>query len=196
MYRLFLNTSPPGGVNSTPDYRLDCSIATVSANVCRKQMPASSTKALAGLRIAVGVLFLIFGEYKVVGTQFTLGGGFQSWIGRFLQDGAYPFMVPVLKNFVLPHATPIAFLVAYGELAIGIALVLGILVRLASICGVIYMLSLLLSANYPGPQAAFWQYFGASLEHLVLALCFAAFAFTKPGELLSIRTYLRSLRSV
>ncbi len=83
-------------------------------------MPASSTKALAGLRIAVGVLFLIFGEYKVVGTQFTLGGGFQSWIGRFLQDGAYPFMVPVLKNFVLPHATPIAFLVAYGELAIGL----------------------------------------------------------------------------
>jgi thiosulfate dehydrogenase (quinone) large subunit len=159
-------------------------------------MPASSTKALAGLRIAVGVLFLIFGEYKVVGTQFTLGGGFQYWIGRFLQDGAYPFMVPVLKNFVLPHATPIAFLVAYGELAIGIALVLGILVRPASICGVIYMLSLLLSANYPGPHAAFWQYFGASLEHLVLALCFAAFAFTQPQELWSIRTYLRSSRSV
>ncbi len=159
-------------------------------------MPTSSTKALAGLRIAVGALFLIFGEYKVVGTQFTRGGGFQYWIGRFLQDGAYPFMVPVLKNFVLPHAKPIAFLVAYGELAIGIALVLGILVRVASICGVIYMLSLLFSANYPGPHAAFWQYFGASLEHLVLALCFAAFASTKPQEILSIRTYLRRRRSV
>jgi thiosulfate dehydrogenase (quinone) large subunit len=151
-------------------------------------MAMSSTKALTGLRIAVGILFLIFSEYKVVGTQFTLGGGFQYWIGRFLQDGAYPFMVPVLKNFVLPHGTPIAFLVAYGELAIGIALVLGLLVRAASVCGVIYMLTLLLSANYPGPHAAFWQYFGASLEHLVLALCFAAFALTKPGELLSIRT--------
>ena len=97
-------------------------------------MAVSSTKTLTGLRIAVGVLFLIFGEYKVVGTQFTLGGGFQYWIGRFLQDGAYPFMVPVLKNFVLSHATPIAFLVAYGELAIGIALVLGLLVRAASVC--------------------------------------------------------------
>ncbi len=183
-------------MNSTPYYMLDCSIATLSANVCHKQMPTSSTKALAGLRIAVGALFLIFGEYKVVGTQFTLGGGFQYWIDRFLQDGAYPFMVPVLKNFVLLHATPIAFLVAYGELAIGIALVLGLLVRPASICGVIYMLSLLLSANYPGPHAAFWQYFGASLEHLVLALCFAAFAFTKPEELWSIRTYLRSPRLV
>jgi len=159
-------------------------------------MAMSSTKALTGLRIAVGALFLIFGEYKVVGTQFTLGGGFQYWINRFVQDGAYPFMVPVLKNFVLPHATPIAFLVAYGELAIGIALVLGILVRPASICGVIYMFTLLFSANYPGPHAAFWQYFGASSEHFVLALCFASFASTNPHEILSIRTYLRSPRSV
>jgi thiosulfate dehydrogenase (quinone) large subunit len=151
----------------------------------------SSARVLAGLRIAVGVLFLIFAEYKVVGTQFTLGGGFQYWIGRFLQEGAYPFMVPVLKNFVLPHATPIAFLVAYGELAIGVALVLGILVRPASICGMIYMLSLLFSANYPGPHAPLWQYFGASLEHLVLALCFTAFASTKQQEVLSLLAYGR-----
>ena len=160
------------------------------------RMAMSSTKALAGLRIAVGILFLIFGEYKVFGTQFTIGGGFQYWINRFLDEGAYPFMVPVLKNFVLPHARLIAFLVAYGELAIGIALVLGILVRPASICGLIYMLSLLFSANYPGPDAAFWQYFGASLEHLVLALCFAAFALGKPEEILSIRSYLRRSRAV
>jgi len=159
-------------------------------------MRTSSTRALAGLRIAVGALFVIFGEYKVFGTQFTLGGGFQYWISRFLQDGAYPFMVPVLKNFVLPYATPVAFLVAYGELAIGLALVLGIVVRPASICGMIYMFTLLFSANYPGPHAAFWQYFGASLDHLVLALCFASFASTNPQEVLSIRTYLRSRSSV
>lgn len=58
------------------------------------------------------------------GTQFTLGCGFQLWIDRFLDQGAYPFMVPVLRNFVLPHGTAIAFLVAYGELAIGLGLVL------------------------------------------------------------------------
>ena len=104
--------------------------------------------------MAVGVLFLIFSEYKVFGTRFTLGGGFQYWIQRFLEGGAYPFMAPILKNFVLPHGRPIAFLVAYGELAIGIALMFGILVRPASICGVIYMLSLLFSANYPGSQGS------------------------------------------
>ena len=154
-------------------------------------MPNSSSRALTGLRIAVRVLFLIFAEYKVVGTRFTLGGGFQYWIARFLQDGAYPFMVPVLKGFVLPHATAIAFLAAYGELAIGIALVLGILVRPASICGAIYMLTLLYSSNYPGAHAPVWQYFGASLDHLVLALCFAAFASTRPQEMWSIRNSLR-----
>ena len=96
------------------------------------------------LRIAVGVFFLIFGEYKVFGTQFTLHGGFQFWINKFLTEGgAYPFMVPILKGFVLPNATTIAFLVAYGEFSIGLALTLGILVRPASLGGLIFMLTLL-----------------------------------------------------
>ena len=139
----------------------------------------SSSRALAILRISIGALFLILAEYKVFGTAFTRGGGFQYWINSFLQAGAYPFMVPVLKNFVLPHATAIAFLAAYGELAIGIALVSGRWVRAASLCGLIYMATLLFSSNYPGAHAPLWQYFGASLNHLVLALCFAVFAITK-----------------
>jgi thiosulfate dehydrogenase [quinone] large subunit len=138
--------------------------------------------ALAGLRIAVGCLFLIFAQYKVFGTQFTLHGGFQFWVNRFLQDGAYPFMVPVLQRIVLPHATALAFLVAYGELAIGVALVSGIWVRPASVFGLIYMLSLLFSSNYPGAHAPFWQYFGASLDHSVLALCFLTFLCARLGR--------------
>ena len=137
---------------------------------------------MATLRISIGILFLILAEYKVFGTKFTLGGGFQFWINSFLEGGAYPFLVPVLRNFVLPHATPIAFLAAYGELAIGIALVTGRWVRTASLCGVVYMATLLFSSNYPGPHAALWQYFGASLNHLVLAFCFAVFAMTKVDE--------------
>ncbi len=142
--------------------------------------------ALAVLRISIGVLFLIFAQYKVFGTQFTLHGGFQFWINRFLEDGAYPFMRPVLKNFVLPHATPLAFLVAYGELAIGLSLVSAVFVRAASAFGLLFMLSLLFSANYPGPNAPLWQYFGASLEHLVLALCFLAFLLGRADSALSL----------
>jgi uncharacterized membrane protein YphA (DoxX/SURF4 family) len=133
-----------------------------------------NARALAVIRIGVGILFLIFGEYKVFGSEFTLHGGFQFWINRFIENGAYPFMVPVLRNIVLAHATMIAFLVAYGELAIGLSLILGVQVRTASAAGFIYMTTLLFSSNYPGPQAVFWQYFGASLDHSVFALCFVA----------------------
>lgn len=152
----------------------------------RSSIPPSLT-ALVGLRLAIGILFFIFAEYKVFGTGFTLGGGMEKWIHRFLQDGAYPFMVPLLRGFVLPHAHAMAFFVAYGELVIGLSLLLGVMVRPVSVFGFLYMLALLFSSNYPGPHAAFWQYFGASLDHSVLALCFAAFAFANPDEILSIR---------
>jgi len=149
---------------------------------------ARDAQALAVLRIGVGILFLIFGEYKVFGTQFTLHGGFQFWINKFLAEGgAYPFMAPVLRGFVLTHATAIAFLVAYGELAIGLALTLGILVRAASLSGLIFVLTLLFSSDYPGSQAAFWQYFGASLSHSVFALCFAAFLIGRPDKAWSVK---------
>jgi thiosulfate dehydrogenase (quinone) large subunit len=155
----------------------------------------ANARALAFLRIAVGIFFLTFGEYKVFGTQFTLHGGFQFWINKWLQEGgAYPFMVPILKNFVLPHATPIAFLVAYGEFSIGLAMTLGILVRAASAGGLIFMLTLLFSSDYPGPGAPFWQYFGASLGHSVFALCFISFLIAGPNIPFSI-SHIRSKRS-
>jgi len=158
----------------------------------REAVAKRNTLALVGLRIAVGCLFLIFGQYKVFGSQFTLGGGFQWWINRFLQGGAaYPFMIPVLERVVLPHATLIAFLVAYGELAIGLALVMGILVRTASVFGLVYMLSLLCSSNYPGAHVPLWQYFGASLDHSVLALCFLTLVVSRSGELFSVNKYFR-----
>ena len=149
--------------------------------------PTRNTQALAALRIAVGLLFLIFAEYKVFGTQFTLHGGFQFWINRFLAGGVYPFMEPVLRGFVLPHATLFAFLTAYGELAIGLALLLGLWVRPASAAGLIFMLALLFSSDYPGPHAAFWQYFGASLSHSVFALCFAAFLIGRADAAWSVK---------
>ena len=81
-------------------------------------------------------------------------GGFEWWINPFLQDGAaYPLFVPVFRKVALPHATPIAFLIAYGELAIGLALVLGIFVRAGSAFGLayyIYVASLLKFSRAPG----------------------------------------------
>jgi thiosulfate dehydrogenase (quinone) large subunit len=156
---------------------------------------ARNTFALALLRIGTGIFFLVFGEYKVFGTEFTLHGGFQFWINKFIEGGAYPFMVPVLHGFVLRHATPIAFLVAYGEFAIGLALTFGILVRAASLSGLVFMLTLLFSSDYPGAQAPFWQYFGASLSHSVFALCFAVFLVGRADDAWSMKSLWRTHRS-
>ena len=153
----------------------------------------TNSQGMAALRIAVGLLFLLFAQYKVFDTEFTLHGGFQYWINLFLKDGAYPFMVGVLQGFVLRHATAIAFLVAYGELAIGIALVTGIWVRTASVFAAIFMITLIFSANYPGPHLPLWRYFGASLEHSVFLLCFATFALSDSAEYASLgRTLMRA----
>lgn len=153
--------------------------------------PGANDYALAWLRIAIGVLFLIFAQYKVFGHTFIYGGGFEVWIHRFLRDGAYPFMTPVLHDLVLPHARFFAYLASYGELCIGLALALGILVRPASFCALTYMLALLFSSNYPGRHAAFWHYFGASLNHLVLALCFVTLGISNSARVWSLPAYLR-----
>jgi thiosulfate dehydrogenase (quinone) large subunit len=95
-------------------------------------------------------------------------------------------MLPVLQNFILPHQKLWAYLVGYGEFAIGLGLILGIMTRTASIWGLLLMLAMLLSADYPGAGAAFWQYFGASLNHSIFALCFLAFIFGDADRALAL----------
>jgi thiosulfate dehydrogenase [quinone] large subunit len=152
--------------------------------------PDRNTTALAALRIFVGIFFLLFGEWKVFGTDFTLHGGFEEWIRGFLAQGTFPWMAPVLQHLVLPHARFCAFLTAYGELLIGLALVLGVLTRVASVFGILMMLLLWLSAGYPGPHVALWRYFGASLEWSVFAGCFSAFLIGEPEARWSLASLL------
>ena len=130
-------------------------------------------RALAFLRIAVGLLFLIFAQYKLRSAHF-IWGGMANYIGHFIQGGCYPFMRSFLKNIILPHAIFFGAIVSISELLIALSLITGTLVRWASLGGLSMMLALLFSSNYPGPHAPFWEFFGASLEHSVLALCFIA----------------------
>ena len=149
--------------------------------------------AIAFLRIAVGLFFLILGQYKVFGTAFTLHGGFEKDVTAMMHSGAYPFMVPVLEKIILPHPHPVAFLVAYGEFLIGLSLIVGVLSRLASVFGLVLMLLMWLSGGYPGPHVAFWQYWGASLDWSIFALCFLALIFGRPEQLWSLSKVRRPM---
>jgi uncharacterized membrane protein YphA (DoxX/SURF4 family) len=131
------------------------------------------SKALAFLRISIGLIFLIFAEYKLTSTRF-IRTGMAQYITQFLNESSYPFIRPFLKDIVLPHSVFFGTIVSISELLIALSLLTGVLVRWASVGGLTMMLVLLFSSNYPGPQAAFWQFFGASLDHSILALCFIA----------------------
>ncbi len=146
----------------------------------------ANAMALAGLRIAVGLFFTVFGQYKVFGKQF-VDGGFQHYVAGFLQGGAYPFMVPVLKGILAHGAMLMAYSVAYGEFLIGISLVIGVLSRVASLFGLALMVAMWLSGGYPGAHAAFWMYWGASLNWSVFALCFVVLAIGHPEDVWSLQ---------
>ena len=86
------------------------------------------------LRIYTGVFFLYNGFGKVRNPEFVNGlAGFVN--GRL--EASYGFMRPFLESVVLPNKAVFAFMVSWGELLIGIALILGLATRWASIAGAV-----------------------------------------------------------
>lgn len=84
------------------------------------------------LRVYTGVFFLYYGFGKVRNPQFADGlAGFVS--GRLEESAG--FIRPFLETVVLPNNGLFAVLVAWGELAVGLALILGLATRWASIAG-------------------------------------------------------------
>ncbi|MBU2675835.1 MAG: DoxX family protein [Gammaproteobacteria bacterium] len=86
------------------------------------------------LRVYTGVFFLYYGFGKVRNPQFP--DGLAGFVNSQLENSV-GFIRPFLESFVLPNKGLFAFLVGWGELAIGIALILGFATRWASIAGAV-----------------------------------------------------------
>jgi len=144
---------------------------------------ANARRVLAIIRFVVGVIFLFFAEYKIVGSEF-VHGGFQKYVGGYVdQHEAAGLIRPLLSHSVLPHPFLWARVVSWGELFIGISLVLGWWVRLSSLFGAVYMLALTLSTWFaPGHGAPYWRYLGNNLDHIPLLMLFLIFIVFKAGE--------------
>jgi thiosulfate dehydrogenase (quinone) large subunit len=167
-------------------------MATVNHNLpLLRRNSNTNSAALAMLRISVGFFFVVFGQYKVFGSGF-VHSSFRNDVEGFIRNGAYPFMVPVLRWILAYAATAMALAVGYGEFLIGISLVIGLFSRVASLFGCALMLAMWLSGGYPGPHAAFWMYWGASLNWSVFAICFAVLAAGHPEEVASVRCMISS----
>ena len=153
-------------------------------------------RAVALLRVVVGFWFV-----KAVWTKVTVGMAagvvpYPSVSPRFI--AFHPKRVaefaagnPVLwyKDFlettVLPHAALFATLQTFGEVVVGLGLVLGLFTRLAAVIG------LLLSLNYG--LATQWMSFGQQGFHLLLITSMIIFLVAGAGRVWGLDKLLRGL---
>jgi len=103
-------------------------------------MPATA-RGVAIARILTGVIFVAEGVSKIRG-EFVRGGFAESV--RETAGHAWPFWASFLRSAVLPNAGAFGWFFAIAELALGIALVLGLLTRVAAAGGMLLMVILLL----------------------------------------------------
>ncbi len=86
------------------------------------------------LRVYTGVFFTYNGSGKI------RRGGFADGLEGFVNDrleNSYSFMRPFLESVVVPNKALFAALVSWGELMIGIALIVGLATRYAAIAGAV-----------------------------------------------------------
>ena len=114
-------------------------------------LDAHATKALREwpvllLRLYTGVFFAYHGFGKISGGNFA--DGLAGFVTNNL-DNSFGFFRPFLESVVLPNNGLFAFLVAWGELAIGVALILGLATRYASIAGAVMLASFWFAKGQP-----------------------------------------------
>ena len=90
------------------------------------------------LRIYTGIFFAYFGLRKITSGNFVQG------MEGFLNsqaENSVGFYRGIVESVILPAKGLFAFLVAYGELALGIALIVGLATRYAAFAGAFMVLN-------------------------------------------------------
>ena len=90
------------------------------------------------LRVYTGVFFVYHGIGKLRGDDFT--SGLENFVTSHLES-SFSFYRPFLESVILPNNALFAVLVAWGELAIGLALILGLATRYAAFFGAFMVLN-------------------------------------------------------
>ena len=86
------------------------------------------------LRVYTGIFFLYYGFGKLRRDNFA--DGLAGFVNGNLEN-SFGFFRPFLESVVLPNKAVFAYLVACGEFAIGVALILGLATRYAAVAGAV-----------------------------------------------------------
>ena len=144
----------------------------------------SSSVAMAVARIIVGVMFLFFAQYKLMGHDFA-HGGYAKYVTGYVQESAIPAYKPFLRA-TLKYPTASGYAVGVAELLIGLSMVLGFWVRPLAIVGALFMTNLLLSTCVLPQGVPMCRYFGNELDNVGLLLLFVLFFAHRAGETLGL----------
>ncbi|MEM5802056.1 MAG: TQO small subunit DoxD [Candidatus Aenigmatarchaeota archaeon] len=82
---------------------------------------------LSVIRIVFGILWISAGLEKVLSPEYV--PGFAKTIEKFMNKNPNEWYIPFLQNFVIPNSTWLAYLISYGQLITGLALVSGLLIN-------------------------------------------------------------------
>jgi uncharacterized membrane protein YphA (DoxX/SURF4 family) len=135
-------------------------------------------------RVAVGVMFIMFAQYKLLHKDFAREG-YTKYVTGYVQESSVGFYKPFLRaTLKFPRAS--AYAVAVTELLIGGSLILGFLVRPFSIIGALFMLNLTLATWVLPPGTPAWRYLGNELDNIPLLLLFLIFYAHNAGQTLGL----------
>ena len=140
----------------------------------------SSSVAMAVARMIVGIMFLFFAQYKLMGRDFA-HGGYEHYVTGYEEVTAVSFYKPFLRA-TLHHPMASAYAVAVTELLIGLSMLLGFWVRPFAVVGALFMLNLLLCTWVLPAGSAPWMYFGHEIDNIAMLLLFVLFFAHNAGQ--------------
>jgi uncharacterized membrane protein YphA (DoxX/SURF4 family) len=131
-------------------------------------------------RIAFGILYMDMALQKAPWKNF---GWLEGFIRKEIEHPAFGVIATFLRELVLPNLTLFGTLTFVVELALGIALVAGVLTRLAATVGFLWQVNIALQAfNVPGEWYWIWPLL--TLPQFTFAACGA-------GRVLGLDAWLR-----
>lgn len=144
----------------------------------------SSSMTMAVARVMVGIMFLFFAQYKLMGRDFA-HGGYEKYVSGYEQVTAVSAYKPFLRA-TLRYPVASGYAVGVAELLIGLSMLLGFWVRPFAIAGALFMLNLLLSTWVLPAGSAPWKYFGNELDNIGLMLLFILFFAHNAGQTMGL----------
>ncbi|MFC8669267.1 MULTISPECIES: DoxX family protein [Streptomyces] len=118
--------------------------------------------ALLPLRVFLGVTFIYAGIDKLTDSAFMHDAGAGS-VGDLMRTVRDSSAIPALVDLALKNPVGFGYAIAFGELAVGIGTLIGLLARLAAFGGALISLSLWLTVSWASDP----YYYGNDLPYLM-----------------------------